>query len=1205
VGSVEALDSTLQARAGVLTGEAAVTLGAEGQGMVAGDLVNTASRIQSQAQPGTVLAGDATKRASEAAVAYADEGEHELKGKVENVHLWRALRVVSNRGGEGRTSALEAPFVGRDRELRLAKELFHASAEDGRATLLTVVGVAGIGKSRLAWELEKHLDGLAELVWWHRGRCLAYGEGVAFWALAEMIRMRARIAEDEPVPSALAKLAAAVEQHVPDHGEREWVEPLLRHLLGLGERPQIERADLFSAWRLFFERMSDTAPVALVFEDLHWADTALLDFVEHLLEWSRARPIFVLALTRPELLERRGDFGSHSRNSTTMALEPLTDEAMDALLDGMVPGLPAEVREQIRERADGIPLYAVETVRMLLDRGALAREGDMLRVVAPLERLDVPETLHALIAARLDGLDPEERRAVQHAAVLGKTFGAAGIAALEEVDVDTVVPVLDRLVRKELLAIELDPRSPERGQYGFLQALVQHVAHETLARKERGRLHRAAAAYLEHEAGLDPDEIAEVIAAHHRDAYEADPMAPEAEASRRAAGAWLERAGERAALLGAPDDGLRAYDEAAAIAEEPLDRGRLLEQAGRLAFQADRMLDAESRLRTAVETFGAAGDPLAAARAASSLGLALWQLDRSDEALETLRPAFEALADGERSVEVGRLAAEIARIEFFAGERERARDHIELAIDIAEECADLALVSHALNTKSLIIRASRPHERHALLRESLRIAEEHDLTDPMLRAINNLIVLTDELDRPDERDELNERGIAIARARGHRHYVTWFGAGLVAHRLLAGAWDEAFALAGDVLPDEGFGSANVLGAFLWLAQASFERDDDVAVRDWLARIPADLAESIDVTNAGLGTSREAFEAFLDGRVSDGIDATDRTWRRFGSVQNWRFAVGASHGGSTARSCAATRSQQRRSPISTTRSHPLRSHVRCASRAAAPALTAPQPPATSTRRPTRSPRRSPPPAASVAPGPWQRCSPTTASGSSRAVAATMRHRCSSRRARSSSGWAPGAGSIASQRRGRPQRPRRGASRLAPRYASFSRTIWLTWEPSARPATCGITSAMTRPRSAMLVAPTSAITSSTISSISSSESGSGMNSSRISSSRSSESACSSRPPERNASAASSRRLRSRWSTCSSSSSVSGRCSSFWEPLSALRIRRNASRRSASRARIASFSSSSISAMRLMPSSRSILRSARASAGGRSSALPHALH
>jgi class 3 adenylate cyclase/tetratricopeptide (TPR) repeat protein len=886
VVAVPELDQALQARAGVLTGEAAVTLGAEGQGMVAGDLVNTAARIQAAAAPGTALVGEATKRASEAAVAYEDAGEHELKGKAEAARLWRALRVVANRGGERRASALEAPFVGRDRELRLAKELFHASADDRRATLVTVLGVAGIGKSRLAWELEKHIDGLAEQVWWHRGRCLAYGEGVAFWALAEMVRMRARIAEDDPEPEALVKLTAAVEQHVPDAGEREWVEPLLRHLLGLGERPQVERADLFSAWRLFLERMSDTAPVALVFEDLHWADTALLDFLEHLLEWSRARPIFVLALTRPELLERRGDFGSHSRSSSTLVLEPLDAKAMDELLDGLVPGLPDEVRTQVRERADGIPLYAVETVRMLLDRGALERDGDTLRIVAPLESLAVPETLHALIAARLDGLEPEEREALQHAAVLGKTFGARAVAALSGVDEGASTPVLDRLVRKELLTIDLDPRSPERGQYGFLQALVQRVAYETLARRERGRLHRAAAAYLEHDAGIDPDEIAEVIAAHHRDAYEADPESAD---SRGAACRWLERAGERAALLGAPDDGMRAYDDAAAIADDGRERGRLLERAGALAQMANRTSDAETRFRSAVETFTAAGDLHAAARAAASLGVVLWNLNRSDEALATLRPAFDALVDEEHDVDIGKLAHEIARIEFFAGERERAWEHVELALDIGEEHGDLALVSHALNTKSLLLKVSRPHERRALLREALRVAEEHDLTEAMLRAINNLIILADEVDRPDEAEELFERGVEVARARGHRGQLVWFRTGLITNLIERGEWEEGLALGRELLADENVTSVNALSAALFLGKACWERGDDEAARTWVDPVGAALRESTDHTSVGIALFAEALGELVEGRLPDAVAVLLRTWDHYAAVGDFRIA----------------------------------------------------------------------------------------------------------------------------------------------------------------------------------------------------------------------------------------------------------------------------------------------------------------------------
>jgi predicted ATPase len=357
--------------------------------------------VQSIAPPGAVLVDERTRRAAEAAIAYEDAGTHELKGKQESVPLWRALRVVAERRGEGRSTGLEAPFVGRDGELKLVKDLFHATADEQKARLVSVVGVAGVGKSRLSWEFQKYLDGLVDEIRWHRGRCLAYGEGVAFWALAEMVRMRVRIAEEEAPESALRKLRQAIEEHGSDVEERAWLEPRLAHLLGLGDWAPSNREDLFSGWRLFFERLAEEAPTVLVFEDLQWADTALLDFIEYVLEWSRTHSLFVLTLARPELGDRHPNWGAGKRNFTSLFLEPLSAEAMDGLLDGFVPGIPEELRARIRDRAEGIPLYAVETVRMLLDRGVLERADGAYRPTAPIEALEVPETLHALIAARL------------------------------------------------------------------------------------------------------------------------------------------------------------------------------------------------------------------------------------------------------------------------------------------------------------------------------------------------------------------------------------------------------------------------------------------------------------------------------------------------------------------------------------------------------------------------------------------------------------------------------------------------------------------------------------------------------------------------------------------------------------------------------------------------------------------------------------
>ena len=258
----------LRARAGVLTGEAAVTIGATSEGMVAGDLVNSASRIQAVAEPGKVLVGESTRRATEQTIAYADAGSHELKGKAGLVELWQALRVVSGARGSLKSPGLEAPFVGRDRELRQIKDLFHTSTEERRAHLVSVTGVAGVGKSRLMWEFYKYFDGLPQITYWHRGRCLSYGEGVTYWALADMVRMRCRIAEDEEPETARGKLHATLEEHVPDAEEREFLAPRLAHLLGLAEHQARDKQDLFGAWRLFFERLADVYATVLVFEDM-------------------------------------------------------------------------------------------------------------------------------------------------------------------------------------------------------------------------------------------------------------------------------------------------------------------------------------------------------------------------------------------------------------------------------------------------------------------------------------------------------------------------------------------------------------------------------------------------------------------------------------------------------------------------------------------------------------------------------------------------------------------------------------------------------------------------------------------------------------------------------------------------------------------------------------------------------------------------
>ena len=793
----------LRARAGVLTGEAAVTLGAEGQGMVAGDLVNTASRIQSAAKPGQVFVGEATVRSSEAAIAYEDAGSHELKGKAEPVTLWRAVRVVGGVRGSLRTSGLEAPFVGRDRELRLIKELFHASAEEHKAQLVNVTGIAGIGKSRLSLEFEKYVDGLARDTFWHRGRCLSYGEGVAYWALTDMVKMRCRIAEEDPPQVALGALRRTLEENIPDPEERRWVEPRVAHLLGLEEGQSGDQETLFSAWRIFFERLAQQDPTVMVFEDMQWGDTGLLDFIEYLLEWSRSYPLFVLVLARPELADKRPSWGAGKRAFTSMYLEPLLPEAMQDLLSGLVPGLPDGLRDQILGRAEGVPLYAVETVRMLLDRDLLTQEGSVYRPTGLIESLEVPETLHALIAARLDGLTPEERRVIQDGAVLGKTFFKEGIAALSMMPEGALEPVLSSLLRKEVLSLQADPRSPERGQYGFLQDLVRKVAYDTLSRKERKAKHLAAVAFILSGWTGEEEEVVEVLADHYLKAYEASPEAEDADEIKARCREMLARAGDRASSLAAHVEAQRHFERAAALADEPALRAQLIERSGTAARNAGDTDGAIERFELAVELFEREGLTHPAARVSARLGESMWQRGRLSEALDRMERSYEILSAEEHDEDFAVLASQLGRFDFFAGRVGSAEERSEVALDVAEGLWLPEVLSHALNTKALVLFGAkgRRREAYALMKYALDVAIENDIPSATHRSYFNLADMAAQSDRYQEAREYVELGLAYNRRLGNRANEWQFLGQMYPHFAL-GEWDELLAMLAEIPTDK-------------------------------------------------------------------------------------------------------------------------------------------------------------------------------------------------------------------------------------------------------------------------------------------------------------------------------------------------------------------------------------------------------------------
>ena len=780
--------TNLMARAGVLTGEAAVTVGATGQGMVMGDLVNTASRLQAVAEPGAVLVGEATVRAASQAVAFTPLGAVALKGKEEPVAVWQADRVVAQRRGVGRSERVEPPFVGRGEELRLLKDLLHATAREQRVRLVSVTGIAGIGKSRLAWEFLKYVDGLASTVYWHRGRSPAYGEGITFWALGEMVRMRAGISDADEPSQARAKLAGSVTEFVPDPDERRWVEQGLAHLLGLAEAPGGEREELFSSWRTFFERIADRGPTVLVFEDLQWADSGLIDFIESIVEWSRTRPILVLTQARPELLDRRPNWGAGQRTFSALHLEPLEPSAMAALLRGFVSGLPEGVVQQVLQRAEGVPLYAVETIRMLVDRGQLVEREGVLAVSGQLGTLEIPDTLHALIASRLDAVPAEERALLQDAAVLGQSFSAAALAEVTGRDAAGLAPPLRDLVRRELLAINADPRSPERGQYGFVQGLIREVAYGTLAKPDRRARHLAAAHYFE---GLGDEELVGVVATHYTEAYRASPEGPERDALGSQARGWLTQGGRRALDLGSPEQALLYLEQALALTEAPSERAELLDLAGEAATRANDFEAAGGHLEAAISAHLEAQEADASGISTARLAQAVAGLGQFSVAIARAERALSELGDSASERTRADLAATISGLQSASGTWETALVWAEMACTMAERLDDPSLLARAISTRAMAIFSLGRHQEAVMLaRGAVALTEAAGslLEQGEARLTLSVYVLDDE---PRQALSLSFEAAELGRRAGHRGLETMNLLNAAELAIWLGQWDDA------------------------------------------------------------------------------------------------------------------------------------------------------------------------------------------------------------------------------------------------------------------------------------------------------------------------------------------------------------------------------------------------------------------------------
>jgi class 3 adenylate cyclase len=863
----------LSARIGVMSGTTSVGSGGNERGFVVGDLVNTASRLQAAADAGTVLVGRATQEVTGAAIDYSPPVTLQVKGKEAPVEAWQALRVAAGRGGEGKAQGLTPPFVGRDHDMRLLKDLLHATTREGRARLVSIIGQPGIGKTRLVQEFENYIDGLSEDVYWHTGRSPAYGDGVTYWALGEMIRRRCRIAETDDDHRSRTKLLTALTEYVPDADDRTWLEPRIAGLLGLGEVPDIDRSELFGAWRMFFERVAARGTVVMVFEDLHWADDGLLDFVEQLIHRSSQFPILMISLARPDLLERRSGWAVGAANALAMQLAPLADVAIEELVLGMVPGAPPEVSEAIVPRAAGIPLYAVEFVRMLVNRGRLLEEHGAWRLADSMGEVEVPDSLVGVVGARIDQLPTSSRVVLENASVLGHSFTADGLEQLTGLDAEETQVQLHDLVQRSVLEVDIDPRSPERGQYRFVQSLIREVALSRLTKQDRLTKHLAVAQYLE---GLNIPELTPVAASHYLSAIEASSNEAEAAELATSAVEALLAAAERAASLQSHQQALTLVASALEIEPAPALRGRLLilsANARTALLDYDGVEDAV----TAEATFAAIGDIDGRLRALAA-GMRIYAITtRAIEGEAWAKPRLDGIGAVE-SVSNARALSALGRCMGLAraanpAEFGPALAYMDRALALAEKLDAVSVIAEALDSKGTsFAMMGRNREGMALLLASHQLAIEHDFGQEYQRALNNMSYLS-AADSPRQTLEINEERIISARRAGDPRLLLDALLNQAFTLNEEGLWEAARALLEEVDYD-GIPRPDQIGFDTVLAEQSAVRGGAAAAEETLRLGEAeylDIVDTVDPQIADWYAGQRAKHAFLNGRLEEAYE----------------------------------------------------------------------------------------------------------------------------------------------------------------------------------------------------------------------------------------------------------------------------------------------------------------------------------------------
>ena len=815
---------SLQVRVGINTGEAVVALGArpeEGEGIVTGDVVNTASRLQGAAPVSGIACSEQTYRATERVFEYEQLEPVSVKGKAEPLSIWRPLAALA-RFGTDVTRTHTTPLVGRELEKPLLIGTFERSAQQRSCQLVTIVGEPGVGKSRLCAELLGYLEERPGLVRWRQGRCLPYGEGIAFWALGEIVKAECGILESDSSGEAEAKLERALPRGNPDLA---WLKARLAPLVGAGGEPA-SHEESFTAWRRVLESWAEARETVLVFEDLHWADEALLSFLEHLADWSEGVPLLVLCTARPELYERHPGFGTNARNAQRINLPPLTDEETARLLAALLERavLPAETQQALLERAGGNPLYAEEFVRLLADRGELEAGAE------------VPESVQALIAARLDTLSSERKGLLQDAAVLGKVFWAGALAEMGEREPREVEFALHELARKELVRPARTSSMDGEVEYGFWHLLVRDVCYAQIPRAARVARHQAVAAWIENKAGERAEDLADVLAHHYLQALELTEAVGDAEQAAELA--WHARrflalAGERALGLDTAQAEARLARALELTPPEDPERADFLVRWAEAVFQGGRPRDVADALDEAIPSLRDRRWTDAAARGLQLRSLVALRLGEG-RMVPFAAQAVELLEQEESGPALVAAYTQLANAQFVAGAYADAMAAADRAATLAKrlglpeparalgyrgaarvalgEAAGLAEMERALD---LLLEQGAGHEAAILqnnlaiarypfegpapslaaFEEAIGFAEQRGLADVASALAANCPSLLTELGRPEEAVERAARIAPALEARGIVHDLTEVRAAELEIRVARGEREETAEVA--------------------------------------------------------------------------------------------------------------------------------------------------------------------------------------------------------------------------------------------------------------------------------------------------------------------------------------------------------------------------------------------------------------------------